>query len=387
MKVYIVGSKGIPAAYGGFETFADRLVSGRTKEIQYIVTGMSDKDERSTYNGASTVQFNTKNSVIGRMVHMFRALRFVLKDSKTARNSIVYVLGCRAGIILPLFRPLLKHRGVKILVNPDGAEWKRAKWNFIAKTIVLVFEHLLVRSADVVVCDSQAILTIMRDEFHVKPSKLKFIAYGSDVYDLPTNLPKELLNKYENWMKNFDLDRKPYYLMVGRFVPENNFELVIREFMKSYSLANLVVVSNVSDSALKDRLENDLLIKNDKRIKLVGTLYDQDVLKFVRSRAAGYIHGHEVGGTNPSLLEALGSTNVNLVYGVNFNREVAQDTAYYFDSTNGNLASLIERVDTLNDIQVSKIGNSAKERIKSVYSWSKIIDEYERLFLNEHPTL
>jgi rhamnosyltransferase len=387
MRVYLIGSKGIPAAYGGFETFADRLVSGNTKNIEYVVTGMSDKDESYLYNDARCVQFKTNNSVVGRMSHMLRALSFVLKDSKSSPESVVYVLGCRAGIFLPFFRSFLKKKNVKIFVNPDGAEWKRAKWNLFAKGVVLVFEWLLVKSADLVICDSMAIKDIMKKEFSIPEKKLAFAAYGSEIYEPPKSLPIKLKLDHEAWAKKHGIFDEPYFLMVGRFVPENNFELIIREFMASHIKANLVIISNISDGNLKNLLYSELKVDEDPRIKLVGTLYDNDLLKIVRSKAIAHIHGHEVGGTNPSLLEALGSTQVSLVYDVSFNREVAVDAAYYFDRQEGSLAKKAEEVLSLDAIERINLEKKAKQRIKDAYSWPIIIEQYEGIFLNARPTL
>ena len=127
--VYIIGSKGIPAKYGGFETFIDRLVSGRKADIEYVITGMADKQAEYFYSGARCIQFTTGKSVISRMLHTFKALAFVAKDASTNKKpKVLYVLGCRAGIFLPFFKPILNRRGVKVFVNPDGAEWKRKKW-------------------------------------------------------------------------------------------------------------------------------------------------------------------------------------------------------------------------------------------------------------------
>jgi len=380
MRVYILGSKGIPAKYGGFETFADRLVSGSNSPIDYVVTGMADEASEYVYEGARCVQFKTKNSAVGRMLHTWQALAFVFKDAKSSPESAVYILGCRAGIVLPFFRPFLKKRNVNILVNPDGAEWKRAKWNPIAKLVVLIFEHLLVKSADVVVCDSRAIVDIMRDEFNVPAAKLKFVAYGSDVYDEKEAFSQKVEDEYAEWLKAKEIATKPYYLMVGRFVPENNFELIIKEFMLSKSKANLVIVSNITQSKFYDQLELATGMKNDPRVKLVGTLYDQDVLKLLRARAVAYIHGHEVGGTNPSLLEALGTTKVNLIFDVSFNREVAVDAGLYFTAEKGNLAALLESTDKITKEIADDMGVSAKQRIKDEYSWNNIIADYEKLF-------
>jgi rhamnosyltransferase len=381
-KVYIIGSKGIPATYGGFETFIDQLISGRKANIQYVITGMADTYSESEYKGARSIQFATGASAVSRMFHTLTALKYVAKDASGDRlPKVVYILGCRAGIFLPIYRTILKSKNVKIYVNPDGAEWKRAKWNKIAKIIVLVFEWLLVKNADLVISDSMAIQDIMKNEFKVAEEKLAFAAYGSEIYKLPKTLPAKLKNDYEQWASSHGILNTPYFLMVGRFVPENNYELVIREFMDSTIKADLVIISNVSDGKLNTLLQDVLKVYTDPRIKLVGTLYDQDVLKQVRSKAVAYIHGHEVGGTNPSLLEALGSTQVSLIYDVSFNREVAQDAGVYFTANKGSMAVAGNQILEFTDVERSKLEVKAKSRIRMHYSWPVIIDEYERLFL------
>ena len=381
-KVYILGSKGVPAKYGGFETFIDKLVSGRISNIKYVITGMSEKNETYDYKGAQCIQFATGSSAVSRMLHTFKALKYVKNDAALEEgDKIVYILGCRAGIFIPLFKHAFKKRNIKVFVNPDGAEWKRAKWNFAAKIVVLIFEWLLVKSADLVVSDSRAIMAIMKESFGVPESKLAFAAYGSEIYVPPKKLPAITENNFKDYMHTHGALDKPYFLMVGRFVPENNYELVIEEFMKSSLDANLVIISNVSNSNLKTVLYQDLKIATDTRIKLVGTLYDQELLNVIRSRAVAYIHGHEVGGTNPSLLEALGSTQVSLVYDVSFNREVAAGAAYYFDSKSGSLAKSAEEILKLNPQERSLIESKSKKRINDEYTWPKIIDEYEKLFL------
>ena len=167
--------------------------------------------------------------------------------------------------------------------------------------------------------------------------------------------------------------------MVGRFVPENNYEIMIREFMRSNTKKLFVIITNVNDKFL-DELESRLHFKKDKRIRFVGTVYDQELLKKIRENAYGYFHGHEVGGTNPSLLEALGSTDLNLLLDVSFNREVALDNALYWNKTEGNLASLIEKADLMPIEVIAEYGARAKERIATAYSWDFISSEYRKVF-------
>ena len=127
-------------------------------------------------------------------------------------------------------------------------------------------------------------------------------------------------------------------------------------------------------------MDEKLHFKEDKRIKFVGTVYDRELLKKIREQAYGYFHGHEVGGTNPSLLEALGSTKLNLLLDVGFNREVAEDAALYWNKEDGNLAGLIERTDQISEEELGDYGQKAKRRIKDAYSWKFIAEEYKKIW-------
>lgn len=163
-------------------------------------------------------------------------------------------------------------------------------------------------------------------------------------------------------------------------MPENNYEIMIKEFMNSQSTKDFVLITNVNDKFLSE-LENKLHFKKDERIKFVGTVYDQELLMKIRENAYGYLHGHEVGGTNPSLIEALGSTNLNLLLNVGFNREVAEDTAIYWRKESGSLEELINHADQLSMKSIQEFGQKAKKRIKDTYSWRYIAGQYEKVFL------
>ena len=188
--------------------------------------------------------------------------------------------------------------------------------------------------------------------------------------------------KLLDWYAQKGLKPFGYYLVVGRFVPENNYETMIREFMLSHSQRDFAIITNVNDRFL-DELEKKLHFKKDKRIKFVGTVYDQELLMKIRENAYGYFHGHEVGGTNPSLLEALGSTDLNLLLNVGFNMEVAEDAAVYWTKEIGNLAALIDKTDRVDSEKRIAFGMKAKQRVRDAYSWQFICDCYESVFLNK----
>lgn len=149
--------------------------------------------------------------------------------------------------------------------------------------------------------------------------------------------------------------------------------------MKSKSQKDFAIITNVNDKFLNE-LEDKLHFKNDKRIKFVGTVYDQELLKKIRENAYAYFHGHTVGGTNPSLIEALGSTNLNLLVDVGFNKEVAENCALYWSRKNGDLAKLIDKADQMNTEKIAEMGRKAKERVAEEYTWEKICGQYEDVF-------
>ena len=182
-----------------------------------------------------------------------------------------------------------------------------------------------------------------------------------------------------SWLEKKELSIGDYYLIVGRFVPENNYETIIREFMESKSQRNLAIVTTENPQFYK-ALEQKLGFKKDKRIRFVGTVYDQELLMKIRENAYGYLHGHEVGGTNPSLLEALGTTKLNLLLSVGFNEEVAEESALYWTKEHGNLANLIDKVDELDSEIIEEFGRKAKNRIKEAYSWELICEKYADIF-------
>lgn len=188
--------------------------------------------------------------------------------------------------------------------------------------------------------------------------------------------------KLLEWYAKKGLRPLGYYLVVGRFVPENNYETMIREFMLSHTQKDFAIITNVNEKFL-DELEKKLHFKEDKRIKFVGTVYDQELLMKIRENAYGYFHGHEVGGTNPSLLEALGSTDLNLLLNVGFNKEVAEDAAVYWKKEKGNLAALIDKADKVSPEKRKDYGKRAKQRVRDAYSWQFICDRYEDAFLNK----
>ena len=379
-NVFIVGAKGIPAKYGGYETFVDELVTRKKSEkIQYHVACMNQQTEENLYNGARC--FNVKVPNIGpakAIYYDIYALKKIIKyiKGKDLSNGIVYVLACRIGPFFKHYVKKLHKLNFEVYVNPDGHEWKRAKWNYFIKKYWKLSERFMVKNADLLICDSINIENYIKEDYKKYNPNTTFIAYGADTTKSSLNDDSEKLN---SWYNKFDIQNNEYYLIVGRFVPENNYETVIKEFMKSESKKDLVIITNVEKNKFYENLKKVTNFENDKRIKFVGTVYDKDLIKKIRENAYGYFHGHEVGGTNPSLLEALASTKLNLLLDVGFNKEVAENGALYWSKENNNLTNLINKADNLSKKEIDTLSKNAINRIDTAYSWEYIVDEYEKV--------
>ena len=381
-NVFIIGSKGIPGAYGGYETFVDKLTQYHQEHprLRYHVACKGDTNCEKTYHNARC--FHLKTRVPGPAQAIFydlAALKACCRYIKANHiaHAIVYVLACRVGPFFGRYVRKLHKLGARVFVNPDGHEWLRAKWPKPVRYYWKKSEKLMTKHADLMVCDSKNIEKYILETYAKYAPATTFIAYGAETR--PSRLADDD-EKLLSWYAEKGLTAGEYYLVVGRFVPENNYETMIREFMASKTKKNFAIITNVNDKFLAE-LENKLHYKSDSRIRFVGTVYDQELLMKLRENAYGYFHGHEVGGTNPSLLEALTCTELNLLLDVGFNREVAEDAALYWTKEPGNLAKCIEQADELLAERRAQLGKAAKQRIADAYSWQFISDEYEKLFL------
>lgn len=385
--IFITGSKGIPAAYGGFESFVDRLtLYQKDRSICYHVSCAIDREEyrkkekEFTYHNARCFYVPWRKIGPARAVaYDIDALREVIAYIRkhAVEKPLVYILACRIGPFLGHYVDTIHRLGGTVLVNPDGHEWKRSKWSRPVRAYWKLSERLTVKHGDLLVCDSRAIEAYIQETYgSYNPSTL-FIAYGAET---EASALTDEAPSFVSWCSQQKVRPCEYYLVVGRFVPENNFETMIREFMASQSRKDLVIITGTEGSGFYQALKEGTGFHRDSRIKFVGTVYDQELLKKIREMAYGYLHGHEVGGTNPSLLESLGSTKLNLLLDVSFNREVGGSCAWYWSKEVGSLRGLIDQADQAPPETVEYMGRMAKERIRGHYSWDYIVSEYERLF-------
>lgn len=394
--VYIIGSKSI-GMYGGYETFVMNLLNEHKEnprikyhiackangsgymEVKKLPGAQLINDDEFTYCNAHCflLRIPEKIGAAQAIYYDLKALEYAVTNIEHNHipHAIVYILASRIGPFERKYVKRIHAAGGRVFHNPDGHEDKRGKWNAIIRKYWKLSEKYAVKNADLIVCDSKNIESYIKEEYAEYKPKTTFIAYGSYITE-KTNHDNPV---YKNWLADHNLRDGEFYVSVGRFVPENNFETMLREFMRSNTKRDFAIITTI-DEKFAAELQQKLEYKKDSRIKFVGTVYDPELLSTIRSNACGYLHGHEVGGTNPSLLEALGSTNVNLLYDVGFNREVGEDSALYWTKDEGSLADLIEQVDAFSASRSAEMGEKAKARIKSDYSWEYICKKYEDAF-------
>ena len=357
---------------------------GAMDETKLFGVSSIKKDEKGQvrtfrYHNANVIKLHVPQIGAAQAIEYdIKAFKWCLNYIKKHQinDAAIYVLACRIG---PFFCSLVKkaHKlGTKVYVNPDGHEWKRAKWSGPIRKYWKESERLMVKHSDLLVCDSVNIEKYICSEYEKYQPKTTYISYGADI--TPSTLADDDPT-FVRWLNEHGLKCNEYYMCCGRFVPENSFEIMIREFMMSKSTKDFAIITTKNDKLLNE-LENKLHWKNDKRIKFVGTVYNPELLKKIRENAYGNFHGHTVGGTNPSLLEALTSTDLNLLIEVGFNREVAEDSALYWNEKLHSLSRLIDNVDSMELSERRKYGIKAKMRIKEAFNWNFIGKEYLSLW-------
>ncbi|MGM9693161.1 MAG: DUF1972 domain-containing protein [Alloprevotella sp.] len=353
--VAIIGSQGLPAHYGGFETLVENIVGRhRSPGVAYTVfCAARDYTTRlETYKGARLkyIPFFHANGIHSTpydVLSLCRCLR---------GYDAVVALGVSGGLFMPLFKLLF--RG-KLIVNIDGREHSRAKWGRFAKTYLKMCERFAVCCADTVIADNKGIQDYVAAEYR-KPSAL--IAYGGDhaLRSVPETRQQDILRQY-------GLTPKSYALAICRIEPENNCHLTLEVFAENGR--ELVFVGNWAHSAYGHEMKERYAAHAN--IHMLESEYNLDTLFTLRRHAALYVHGHSAGGTNPSLVEAMFFGNPILAYDAVYNRASTFSRAYYY-KTAADLQALLARTD-LN-------GSAMREIAGEHYTWQAIARKYEALY-------
>jgi glycosyltransferase involved in cell wall biosynthesis len=354
-NIAIIGVVGVPAKYGGFETLAEQLILNSDENTIYTVYCSSRSYEKklNSYQSAQLKYVNLK-------ANGYQSVFYdVISLWKSRKSDVILILGCSGCIILPLLKKISK---AKIIVNVDGVEWRRNKWNFVIKKFLKISERIAVNNADVIVADNQGICDLLHSNYNTNSV---LIAYGGS-HVFKKSISQSLIN-------NFPFLNKPYAFKVCRIEPENNLEIIL----EAYSEINeeIVIVGNWGNSDFGKQLYSRFSKFN--HIHLLNPIYDLDKLDQIRSNCKIYIHGHSAGGTNPSLVEAMYLGLPVICFDVNFNRHTTNNEAFYFTDKD----SLKEVV--LNaDIELfPKISERLQFIAKEKYDWKLIANQYKKIFV------
>jgi len=358
LEIAMIGTRGVPAAYGGFETAVEevgkRLVE-RGHRVTVYTRGSETRDRE--YLGMRVVHLPAlRQKQLETLSHTgLSALHAVTRKAPDA----AFVFNAANSP----FVPLLRARGIPVALHMDGLEWKRSKWGARGRAYYRWAEEFGVRSADALIADAPGIADYYAQEFGVET---ELIRYGAPILEsAPLDGIAEL-----------GLNAGGYHLVVARFEPENHVLEIVEGYRASTATTPLVVVGSAPyASEYTQRIR--AAAGNDPRIRLLGGVYDQDLLDALYFHARTYVHGHSVGGTNPSLLRAMGAGTAVVAWDVNFNRETLDDLGWFFED-----ASEVERHFTdleLDRVQVPALSAAVQARAKENFRWDDVATAYENL--------
>ncbi len=356
-KIAIIGSAGVPARYGGFETFAENLIRLLDNEFEFTVycSSMlySKLEQKSKLYNANLVYLPIHANGLSSILYDTVSL---LKSKK--KFDLILMLGISGALFLPVFKIISK---IPVILHPDGMEWKRNRWGFWASVYLKLAERIAIKWSDNIITDNLEIKKYIKTTYQ-KDSNT--ITYGGNRTDV---IYKEADTEFLNLPENF-------FLTISRVVPENNNEMILRAFTEIPE-KQLVMIGNWIDSNYGKKLKRKYSIFTN--IHLKDSVFEPAVLKRLRSICTAYIHGNSCGGTNPSLVEAMWQNVPVFSYDVTFNRITTKNKAQYFQNIN-ELRNLI-----LNSSEEELARNKKDMYALAIkdYKWEDIANEYEKLFL------
>jgi glycosyltransferase involved in cell wall biosynthesis len=360
MKVRIVGTRGIPAKHGGFETFAEDLslfLASRGHEV--TVYCHADNDSalfEDMWNGVHRVQIPSGNHAVGTISY-----DWVTTFHASKREGVVLTLGYNTGVFSLIYRL----RELPNVMNMDGIEWKREKWSLPQRVWLWFNEWAGARCANHLIADHPEISKHLQR--HTSPDKITVIPYGADAV---TSAPVDVVTK-------FGLEAKGYYLMIARPEPENSILEIVRAFSSSRHGERLVVLGDYNGKV--SQYKQQVLSAAGPTVQFVGAIYDRAIVRSLRFHAKAYIHGHRVGGTNPSMVESLAAGNAIIAHDNQFTRWVAGKGARFFDGTEDLEEILFSLVQ--NPRQLAEMEEASRRRYQEEFEKEKVLAAYESLLI------
>lgn len=352
-KISIIGTVGVPACYGGFESLVENMLDFTPSDVEYTVfcTTKKYKEKLETYKGAKLKYLDLNANGKDSILYDYKSMRLSLD------SDIMLILGVSGCLFLPFIRR--KFKG-KLITNIDGLEWKRDKWNPLAKWLLHYSEKQAVKYSDIVIGDNKGITDYVKEAYN-KDAVL--IAYGGDNAVKITD--DALYEKYP-YMKN------PYAVTVCRIEPENNIHKILEAFCKMPE-QQLVMVGNWKNGEYGSQLKEQY--SKFENIHLLDPIYESHEINWIRSNGSLYIHGHSAGGTNPSLVEAMNLGLPILAFDCVYNRATTQEQCLYWKESS-DIVQLINE----NDTSFSSVAEKMKEIGSKEYSWKNIADKYNELW-------
>jgi glycosyltransferase involved in cell wall biosynthesis len=365
MRIVIFGARGVPG-FGGFDTFvkelAPRLVEAGHQVTLYCMPKYTGPEVGDQFRGVRIVRLPT---VYGKFTEsVLHELLSSLHALVRPRADIYYVLGCRtAWAYLP--HVLLRHR---LVINTDGLEWQRRKWPRFARAYY-TFSYWLARHISRhLVSDSKEIQKFYMEEYGLPNA---FLTNGGHVLKVEDEV------RHREILAGYGVEPGSYYLVACRMEPDQNIDIIIREFERSSVGEQLVIAGGAS---YKSAYLEGLRQTKDPRVRFLGPVYEPGHIEALHLGAKAYIHGHEFGGTNPSLLKAMGCGNLVLAHDVRFNREVLGGNGLLWTKEPGSLSAALEDADCDAVALRAKAATVCRERIAQYYSWDKVASYHERYF-------
>ncbi|MBN2664749.1 MAG: DUF1972 domain-containing protein [Bacteroidales bacterium] len=358
MKIGILGTRGIPNNYGGFEQFAEYLSKGLVEKgcEVYVYNSHNHPYQKKEWNGVKIIHKYDPEFKLGLSGQFIYDLNCI-KDSRKRNFDILLQLGYTTNSI---WHFMLPKTGVNIC-NPDGMEWKRAKYPWPIKRFLKYAEKLAVKSNKVLIADSKVI-----KNYYIKKYKKTtyFVAYPAEIFENPV----------EKLLQNYNVTKYNYNILIARLQEDNNVETIIEGTVNSTTKAPLLVIGN-NNTKYGNYLKNKY---NDNRIKFIGAIYNAEILNNLRFYSNIYFHGHSAGGTNPSLLEAMATSTLICANDNPYNKSVLNANALYFLNSN-DITGLLEKKTQKSDYFM--FINNNKEEIKNNYNLQKIINQYYDIFI------
>ena len=358
MKIAILGTRGIPNNYGGFEQFAECVSVSLVKRGHQVTVYNPHFHyyQSDTYNGVMIRKIYSPEKSIGASANFIYDY-LCLKDALKLDFDIILECGYHSNA--PSYFLMGQRKSPILITNMDGLEWKRSKWNRTTRWLIKRLEKLAVKKSHYLVSDNIGIQQYYKHELWVDSCCIAYLATPVDVFD-------------EQCIKAYGITPNHYFMLIARLEPENNIEPVLDGYLMSGSKLPFLVIGN-NDTPYGRYLKNKYANEN---INFVGGLYQKEILDSLRYYAKAYFHGHSVGGTNPSLLEAMASKALIVAHDNVFNRAVLKGNALFF-STDRDVVNVINQID---EFEVRNFKENNYLLIKNEYSWEKIASMYESLF-------